>query len=81
MWRLIRHGKLYSLMAIEQRLVADCSNKAIQTIDYLPPVAALSTVFGTRLGFAMIPNMGAWYFFMGGGDDSPAFKGSVNVAH
>ncbi len=45
-------------MELEQRLVASCSNKAIQTTDYLPPVAALSTVFGTRLGVAMIPNMG-----------------------
>lgn len=47
-------------MQMKTRLIADRSNKAIQTIDYLPPVAALSTVFGTCLGVALIPNMGAW---------------------
>lgn len=34
-------------MQIKERLIADRSNKAIHTIDYLPPVAALATVFGT----------------------------------
>ena len=47
-------------MQVKERLIADRSRKAIHTIDYLPPVAALSTVFGTRLGVALIPNMGAW---------------------
>lgn len=46
-------------MQIKQRLIADRLDKAIHTIDYLPPVAALSTVFGTRLGVALIPSLGA----------------------
>jgi hypothetical protein len=47
-------------MQVKERLIADRSSKAIHTIDYLPPVAALSTVFGTRFGVVLVPNMGTW---------------------
>jgi hypothetical protein len=51
-------------MQVKERLIADRSSKAIHTIDYLPPVAALSTVFGGRTspehGYLVVQGQWTW---------------------